>query len=307
MNNYKRIQISLLFSLTFCSMLLCSCSVQTNDTPQDSTNRKLTISAVADSSAGFTTIAPESLGGNFEEDIVYLNLTDVTVTVAETAYPLEEAIRDGHITVEEIFAYARIDARNGICKESHTTRNGLTVFTYAYPEFDLSLTYDVYETPDGKQHLINDMGIYNSYGANVVTIYEDEETGERIDRENWGLTFTVTDANADCVTLECTQTGGQHIGDLRIYSFVVYRDGEKYSIPDQNGEYRGANVLPEILIPNETTSTVTLNWQKELGSLSPGSYRIFINIHDIYDITQVHPLMKDFQDVQQYRVEFTIS
>ena len=101
--------------------------------------------------------------------------------------------------------------------------------------------------------------------------------------------------------------GGQHIGDLRIYSFVVYRDGEKYSIPDQNGEYRGAEVSPEIMIPNETTSTVTLNWQKELGSLSPGSYRIFINIHDIYDLTQVRPLMKDFQDVQQYRVEFTIS
>ena len=70
------------------------------------------ITAITDESAGFTTIEPGELGGNFEEDIVYLSLSDVNITIDTSVYPLEEAIRDSLITVEEIFAYARLDARN---------------------------------------------------------------------------------------------------------------------------------------------------------------------------------------------------
>ncbi len=270
-----------------------------------SAERRLCISAVAEN-VGFTTISADQLGGNFDEDIVYLNLIDVNITVDGTSYPLENAIRDGLITVEEIFAYARIDARNGICTETHTTHNGLTLFTYTYPEFDLCLTYDVYETPDGKQHLINDLGIYE-VGSTVFTIYEDEKTGKRIDFENWGLTFDVIESNADGITLQCTQSDGQHIGNLGIYSYVIYRTGEKYSIPNLNGELSGITTKPEIMIPNESTSTIILDWKNGLGSLSAGNYSLRLQIRDYYDETQVHPLMNNFYDLQEFMIEFTIS
>ena len=152
----------------------------------------LQITLTPDDSVDFITIPKEKLGGHFDEEITYYDVTNVMIDINGESKKLEEAIRDGEITVEAIYAYARMDARKGNCTESFESKNGLAKFTYRYPDFDLRLVYDVYETPDGESHLIQDIGIYRA-NADVLTRYTDD-TGKWIDREDWGVMFEVVEA-----------------------------------------------------------------------------------------------------------------
>ena len=61
-----------------------------------------------------TTIPAEYFSGNYSEDICYYGLCDVSIQMDGETLKLEDAIRDGCITVEELTAYARIDAREGV-------------------------------------------------------------------------------------------------------------------------------------------------------------------------------------------------
>lgn len=268
-------------------------------------HRRLHIDAIANENAGFTTIKPEQLGGNFDEDILYVDLTDVNIAVDGVIYPLENAIRDGLISVEEIFAYARIDARNGICTETYTSEHGLAYFTYRYPEFDLRMTYDVYETPDGKTHLINDMGIYK-VGSNITSSYFDDETGKRIDREDWGLTFEVEEATSTSVTLNCTQSGGQHIGDLVTNFFWLYTEDYQNIVSKLPGIENADQFQPKITIEQDAVSQFTIDWTDTYGSIPSGEYIMRLHIDDVFEESQVHPLMDDFFDIQYYDFSFTI-
>ena len=266
---------------------------------------------VAGDRTKFATITSDQLGGNFDQDINYLGMSEVNWEVDGIIYSLADAIRDGITSVEEIFAYARIDARNGICTEEFTSKNGLAYFTYAYPEFDLRMTYDVYETPDGQQHLVNDIGIYAS-GADVFTAYTDEETGVAIDREDWGLTFDVTETTPTSITLDCTQSGGQQIGELQIdYYYNIYSvvDGQTMLVPSLQGTmtYTEETLPPPIAdIKQDGSTRFTIDWTEKYGELDSGEYKIKLSVNDIFDESQVHPLMQDYFDRQSYWVEFTI-
>ena len=83
------------FAILLCFVILCGCS-----TEPDSNSQRLLISAVADLNMNTQTV----------NDISYVNITDVTITLDGKAYALHDAIAEGVITVEEIMAYARIDA-----------------------------------------------------------------------------------------------------------------------------------------------------------------------------------------------------
>ena len=41
--------------------------------------------------------------------------------------------------------------------------------------------------------------------------------------------------------------------------------------------------------------------------MSPGEYVIRVIVKDIYDKSQVHPLMRNFYDIQHYEIAFTVS
>lgn len=253
-------------------------------------------------SVGWVTIPADQLGGNFPEDITYQNVSNVTIEVDGTVYPLEEAIRDGHITVEEIFAYARIDARNGICRERHTTRNGLTYFIYSYPWYDIRLSYDVYETPDAQQHLISYFGIYNSSGT-IYSVHHDDE-GNVIDREDWGLTFTAVSATPTTLTYQCQQAGGQQIGALFASFYTVFAEDMSYVVPIK--EIISPEEFQETALTMNGTCTNTIDWSEFYGKLPSGNYILRLQVSDVYDESQVHPLMKNFYDHQYYDFPFTI-
>lgn len=305
-----------LLIIAFISIYIC-CNTIPSTNYSIKSARKLNITAEANDMAGFTIITPEQLGGNFDEAIVYLNLTNVCIEINRTVHSLENAIQDGLITVEEIVAYARIDARNSICSETQTTTHGLTHFTYRYPEFDLCMTYDVYETPDGKQHLIEDITISalpspatTSRSRSYNYLDEDSEYGYWLDREDWGLVFEISEVSSTQITLQYTQSGGQQIGDLVAESYDLLlvdatSEGKKSTsfIDTASGTFEKF----EIPIISETSSEITINWAEAYGSLAPGDYFFKLYVSDIYDESEIHPLMVNYHDRQGYYVEFTIE
>lgn len=283
----------------------CSHPADSKSSDSNAPERRLLIFVELDEERKFTTIKSDELGGNFSEDINYLGFSSVTIDIDGDTHPLEDAIRDGLITVEEIFAYARIDARNGICGEKYTSKNGLAYFTYSYPEFDIRLTYDVYETPDGKQHLINDLGIYQT-GATPYSRYEDEN-GDRIDMEDWGLEFSVIEATPTSITLQCTQSGGQHIGDLVTTNYEILQKGIWAEPAYVDGVQAPFEYQEDVTIAQNTTSTYTFDWTGIYQPLEKSDYAFYLYIEDQYDESDFHPLMRNFVDRLCFRIDFSID
>lgn len=295
----------LLFILSGCSNLSESSTSETVFYPLETSNdfppeQRLRITArYQDGPEGHASFSAEELGYEFGDSLEYINLTDVKIEMNDGIYPLEEAIQSGLISIEEIFAYARLDYRNGFCNQTQKTKNGLTHFTYHYEGIDLCLVYDVFEAPDGQNHLISDMGVYHD-GTRVGHLYTDDQTGERIDYEDWGLTFTVVDATPTKVTILCQQSGGQQIGELYLDSDWWLSGAEEMttSVEDQ--------ASPETPLTMGGEFTFTLDWGNKYGVLPSGEYELSLAINDHFDKTQVHSLMKDFQQRQYYSINLDI-
>ena len=273
---------------------------------QDKPLLNLTVSASEGANPVFSL---DETGGNFTQQVQYLNTDSVTVEIDGSIMKLEEALKDGYLTEEDIFYYARKDAKNGFCEQTVESNHGVSHFTFAYPEFNLRLIYDVFEAPDGEQHLISDMSIYIPYIDHIgytlgaYTDFRDPETGVYLNREDWGLEFEVIEASSTGISLTCTQSGGQQIGALFIDGyepgsemFIVERlDGNPYV-----GEYT-------LDIQMEGSTEISIDWNDVYGELPGGEYQLNLHIFDKFTEDQVHPLMDDFHDWQVYTVPFTIS
>lgn len=237
--------------------------------------------------------------------IDYIGLSDVDYTTSSQSVPLQDALQNGTISVNMLIANARDDAEKKVCRETTSTRNGLTCFSYAYPEYCLDVIYDIYQTPDGKEHLIKEINISaTSHHVDSIVIIDDA-TGLAIDREDWGLTFEVTNATSKTISLKCIQSGGMQIGELqlRMYHIQNAQDGTFLEF------LPGIDMVTEdnlATIESDSESNITIDWASLYGELSPGDYIIRFLISDIYDPSQVHPLMNNFYDSQSYQVPFTI-
>lgn len=274
---------------------------------QNSIQQHLTISATKETEPGFYIHIPsEELGGNYSEDLVYFGFSNVQIDLNGTLHPLETAIRDGLISMEEIFAHARIDARNGFCQETSETNHGLTHFTYQYPdtEFKLRLTYDIYETPDGQSHLINEFLLLDT-NASSTDNYHNEETGMLLDFENWGLDFEIISTSPNGITLRCTQSGGQQFGMLYPESYTLSRVIQQNE-QDTLSYLTRVRLESTAPISSNDSSQITIDWPEEISELAPGRYSMCLYIKDVYDISAVHPLMENFHDIQGYWIAFDI-
>lgn len=256
--------------------------------------------------------------GNFPE-AHYWSVKDVTVQLDGTRMPLEDALCEGLVTVDDVIASAREDAAVGRCKESSQSKNGLAVFRYHYPAFNLQSLYDIYETPDGWRHRITDFSVYGIGRDPGYSIGWDEETGDPIDYEDWGLTFTVTQLSPSGVTLECAQSGGQQFGKLNVAGLMLSRknpDTQDWERVEPLDASIGADIYkayseitpkPEDDLAMGGTKELTYDLEAMFGRLTAGEYEISLKIVDCYDEADVPPLSRNFYDVQWYTVkEFTI-
>lgn len=250
-------------------------------------------------------LSSEETGGNYSEGVQYRNFDSVTIELDGTAIPFEQALRENLITEEEVFCYARMDARNGFCEQSTESNHGLTHFTFSYPEFNLRLIYDIYETPDGQQHLISDLCIYqrsDTYILDPYVDFYDSETGERLDQEDWGIELEVNEVSPTGITLTCTQSGGQQIGQLYIDAYTLSNDDGAVSRLDNSAEAPSYTLDLQM----EGTTQIAIDWTDVYGELPSGDYLISLWIYDRFTKSQVHPLMDDFHDWWLYSVTFTI-
>lgn len=283
---------------------------------EETVERNLRISAVTDKNADFKIIPIEQ--GNYKK-ITYLDVNNVTINIGGTRMRLEDALLKGFVSIDEIIAAARKDAKDGLCGEVAMSKNGLTEFRYYYQEFTLRYIYDVYETPDGGEHLITDFLIYG-VGSDPQFVHEvDEEIGTPIDYEDWGLNFEVSQLDSSSITIKCSQSGGQQLGKLNVGGVVLFKKNpnscELEHIPSLNEEgdlaffAGGENWRPD---PNdfltmEGTKELSLNFAQLYGKLPAGKYEISMLIVDCYNKEDVHSLMRNFYDRQWYAIEFVIE
>lgn len=291
-------------------LLFCSCGNNAAAPTVESLPTEAPISDSEESYAFSLAVVedPDDESFRFEANgfsIDYIGLEEVSYTTPTKSIPLQEALQDGTVSVNMLIANARDDAEKKICKESTTTRNGLTRYSYTYPEYRLDVIYDIYQTPDGKEHPVKDINISaTSHHVDSITIIDDE-TGLAIDREDWGLTFEVTNATSNTITMKCNQSGGMQIGDLqiRMYYIQTAQDGsflEYLPEIDMVIEYNIASIA------HNSESNITIDWTDLYGKLPAGDYIMRLYISDIYDPSQVHPLMKNYYDGQSYQIPFTI-
>lgn len=317
MHHQKTIRFFALFFTVFYCLLGCSNTQAARSTEiLENTDsippslRQLTIT-VTQAPSVQTFIPVEENGTGFTNDIACMNVDNVQIIIDDTTLALEDALNGGHISAEEIFCFARMDAGNGICQETWESKNGLSNFTFLYPDYCLRLIYDIYETPDGKQHLISDMCIYStnssnetiSYYVDPTTTFFDQETGYLLDREDWGLAFEITDCSPTGLTLTCTQSSGQQIGQLSIQAYTLYKETGYLERIDNTS---GMPVLNSNIEMNGS-STITIDWTNIYGELGSGEYDLTLLIRDNFNKNMVHPLIVDYHDLQMYDLPLTIS
>lgn len=288
----------ILTALTFFFLGQYSCSA-----PVAETGQALLLQAEKDPDGSTQLFHPAELTDELTQNMYYVGLSRVTVTVDGHAMALEDALHQGTITFAQLAADAQLDARNGFCEESATSYNGVSYFVYRYPELSVGLVNDVYATPDGQQHLIRKLSVYApDEDVTPPNHYYDSNWG-LLDLEDWGLTFSVEQASATAITLRCTQSGGQQIGQLSVDWYSLRN--EQGFLPNLSGTAESPSC--EVALQMDGETQITLDWTEEYGSLPSGQYGLTLNIQDHYDPSQVHPLMQNFHDWQAYNLEFTIS
>lgn len=287
---------------TMVVLLICMLLSGCGKSSVEESNRRLNLTATIDQGA-YVTLSAEDLGGNYDGDIHCSHLTDVAVTLDGKSWPLAQAIGDGHITVEELIAYARIDAGNDICGEVKKTKNGLTYFVYCYPDYYVYTAYDVYETPAKGDVLVSEFGLMAP--GDIPSFLATDENGDPVDLEDWGLTLEVTEVSGEKLTLRIHQSGGQQLGSLLVEYDTLYRVEETSET--------GVDAVDETLrnwnagIEENGTTELTVDLAAEYGELPAGNYRMALMVKDDFDPESVHPLMRDYYDRQTYVVEFTIE
>lgn len=166
----KYIGITLICVLLTGILLLggCSAPMQT-----ESADRNLDLSFTTNIKSHFSIPLEQ---GNYENVVCY-GIEDVTINIDGTDVDLAEALSNGSISVDDMIAQARKDASQGICTERAEAKHGLTEFTYYYPDLRVHYVYDIYEAPDGCQHLITDFMLYG-IGQEPHFLPSNPETGE---------------------------------------------------------------------------------------------------------------------------------
>lgn len=274
------------------------------DAPQES-GPALKLSVVEDLQAEYDTLLEENTESSFTKVSIRSGIAQANIELDGETLSLADALESGRITQEEIAYLARLDARNGYCEQTHATQNGLTHFTYQYPTFNLRIVYDVYVTPDGGEDLINHITIYpvrdNELLGPYVDFY-DPVTGERTDLEDWGLTFSLIATSPTGATIECRQTGGQQIGQLSADWYFLSNDAGFLTRLDASASSPTCGVNLNM----DGDTTIALDWTDIYGQLPSGTYQLALNVIDHFEEADVHPLMQDYHDWQQYTIDFSI-
>lgn len=308
-------------AIALAGVLVCGCgngaaepapTVQTTAVQSEEQGQMLRLGVVLapeETGLGFKkALMEENTSDSFNQVSIYLGIAQASWEVDGQEVPLEEALAQGKVTQEEIAYCAQMDARNGFCEETQETRNGLTHFTYRYPDFNLRVVNDVYVTPDGGQDRIRHTAIYPNRPDQRVgpyTNFYDPVTGDRTDWEDWGLKFEMEQVSPTQMKILCTQSEGQQIGQLAVKWYSLYnRQG---FVQEKDPQASGQSPEYVVALNHNGQTVFTIDWEDAYGPLPAGTYWLTLNVIDEFDEKDVHPLMQDFHDWQAYDISFTIE
>lgn len=299
----KKFLILLTSIALLCSLYGCTGSAT------EASGQKLKFSVVPTEEIGFIKI-PEEKKGSEKAELVYQNLSEVNITLDGKTEPLADAIGSGKITGAEIFAYARMDAEAGYCKEGYTSEQGLTRFVYTYPEYALEMVYDIFEGSEGKNVLINEITVADStqslFDSDNFYVDESSRWGYFLDREDWGLEFTVKAVTPESLTITYTQKQSQELGELTCEDYIMFAEVEEAQDEFVTQTGRDAPGFP-IAITSDGSGEITFDWSETAGKLNPGVYYVRIGIRDNYDPEKVPANVTKRYSKQSYCVEFTVE
>lgn len=264
--------------------------------PTESTAPRLIISAVHADSEYTSEKIPQTNDGTSDLDFCCIGLTDVTIDLGGNVMDLGNALREGKTSLSEISFLAQSDSQSGFCTEGWKSKNGLAEFRYSYPDFDLWIVDDIYETPDGLQHLIRGITLCQP-GSDVAFLHNE------LDQEDWGIEFSVAEASQTEITLNYTQSGGQVLGQLMTYGYAISRLNPMEGIALLDN----APLQEQKPISMNGQGTLCLDIETYFGALPAGQYGMYLYLQDAYNEEDVPPLTRNYHDVQCYWIEFTVS
>lgn len=131
---------------------------------------------------------------------------------------------------------------------------------------------------------------------------EGRHATDPIDKEDWGLSFTMKEATPTGVKIQCTQKEGQQLGTLKVWAATVYN---KTGTIAQSITAPGENLDIQLNMNGDTE--LTMDWTKNIEELPQGDYAIRLYIEDVYEEAAVNPLTRNFHDKQTYDVDFTVK
>jgi hypothetical protein len=264
--------------------------------PTESTAPRLIISAAHADSEYTSEKIQQTNDGTSDLDFCCIGLTDVTIDLGGNVMDLGNALREGKTSLSEISFLAQSDSQSGFCTEGWKSKNGLAEFRYSYPDFDLWIVDDIYETPDGLQHLIRGITLCQP-GSDVAFLHNE------LDQEDWGIEFSVAEASQTEITLNYTQSGGQVLGQLMTYGYAISRLNPMEGIALLDN----APLQEQKPISMNGQGTLCLDIETYFGALPAGQYGMYLYLQDAYNEEDVPPLTRNYHDVQCYWIEFTVS
>ena len=248
------------------------------------------------------TFLPQQLNGRNSAAITLHSIQEVCVAAGSKQLDLISALSDGRLSVEYLVAQAFLDARNGVCERVVLSQNGLNLFRFLYPNFDLCVTWDVFESALGEDVPVFSVDFYlpgQSVSATVDRfLYREDRTSIDTQWKDWGLTFPLTEATAKGITFRAIQKGGQETGALSIERYHIYR------LTSEGSEEVGytctieeeAQLRKSYMLPQNSESTVSIDWAEIYGSLPEGNYELHLIVENA-----------DQSASQRYVLPFSIS
>lgn len=272
--------------------------------------QKLCLIVKKDPENGYHYIPKADLGGNFNDDLIYWNISEVSLLLDGKAYALEDVIQSGQVAPEELVAWAMVDARNGFCNEKIDTHMGLTDFVYQYPGYEIGVMNDIFETPSDDTHLfrILDISLPDGHKNMRLGFTYFDENGNKIDllREDWGLDFSVENVSCTGLTLHSKHSKGQEQGDLYLkYAYITNSKDGGYPLVVE--KLTDEEILADVMLTEQ--DDFNLDWTRIMGELpvDPGNqYALVIVVEDHYDPDTVPGIQKNYTDKQEYVINLDI-
>ena len=240
------------------------------------------------------------LGKNLNPGMDYQYVGNVQIQVGRESLPLEKAIRDGKVTIQQMYAQACKDGEEQICTLTRLSQNGVTNNLFCYPDFQINIVDDLLEY-DGRDIPVAYLAVSSAdQTPNTIDGWDSQRKSPRV-KEDWGLSFEAAFSGSS-LSVTVHQSGGMQQGTLTVENAAII-DQYPFALSDQDGNVR-LTQLEGAPLTMGGESSMEINLADFLGQEpEKGTYalRICIEDHALSGQTPKH------QSSQYYSIPFTVQ